>query len=124
MTITLHGRIPSKKNSKRIVYAGHRPVVISSKDHEAWHTIASYELAMQMRAMGFRVTLDGIKEIIITIFSENKVKSDLSNKAESIIDLLVDNCVIRDDNWFEVPRLVLNFGGVDKSNPRAEVQIN
>ena len=51
------------------------------------------------------------------------MKGDLSNKAESIMDLLVDNGVIEDDNWFEVPALASTFGGVDKANPRAEVVI-
>jgi hypothetical protein len=62
-------------------------------------------------------------QVAITIFAPNKVKDDISNKAESIMDLLVDNGVIEDDNWFEVPALYLAFGGVDKENPWAEVLI-
>ena len=123
MKIVLSGRIPSKKNSKRIVMAGRRPMIISSKDYETWHTVASYELRSQVKGSANRIRLSGPKKVAITIFAPNKVKGDLSNKAESIMDLLVDNGVIEDDNWFEVPELCLTFGGVDKGNPRAEVVI-
>lgn len=37
----------------------------------------------------------------------SKVAFDLSNKAESIMDLLVDSGVISDDNWKSVPSLKL-----------------
>jgi Holliday junction resolvase RusA-like endonuclease len=123
MKIVLSGRIPSKKNSKRIVMAGRRPMIISSKDYETWHTVASYELRSQVKGSANRIRLSGPKKVEITIFAPNKIKGDLSNKAESIMDLLVDNGVIEDDNWFDVPSLHLSFGGVDKANPRAVVVI-
>ena len=37
MTLTLYGRIPSKKNSRNIFVRGGRIVNIPSKDYEAWH---------------------------------------------------------------------------------------
>lgn len=64
-----------------------------------------------------------VKEIIIDFYVENKRKADLSNKAESIMDLLVDASVIEDDNFFVVPRLILNYKGQDKEKPRAEIDI-
>jgi hypothetical protein len=39
------------------------------------------------------------------------------------MDLLVDGGVLEDDSWFVVPNLALEFGGVDKLNPRVEVEI-
>ena len=50
-------------------------------------------------------------------------RADLTNKAESIMDLLVDCKVIVDDSWQEVPRLLLNCGGVDQKNPRVDIWI-
>ena len=64
-----------------------------------------------------------IKEIKAVFFAPDRRASDLSNKWESIADLLVDNMIIMDDNWYEVPRVVLMFGGVDKDNPRVEIEI-
>jgi Holliday junction resolvase RusA-like endonuclease len=124
MTITLHGHVPSKKNSKRLVYAGHRPVMISSKAHEAWHTVASYELKSQVKGSANRIALSGPKQISITIFGATRRKEDLTNKAESLMDLLVDNFVLADDNWEEVPEIYLRYGGYDKANPRAEIEIS
>lgn len=123
MKITLTGRIPSKKNSKRIVMAGHRPMILSSKDYEAWHTIASFELKSQVKGMANRIRLSGPYRIHIKIFAENARKFDLTNKAESIMDLLVDNYIIEDDNWSVVPFVDLEFGGIDKKNPRAEIDL-
>lgn len=123
MNITLHGRVPSKKNSKRIAYAGHRPIIISSKDYEVWHTIASFELVAECRKGGFKDMLIGPLRISMTMFGENKRLFDLTNKAESVMDLLVDNFIIKDDNWKEIPEILLKFGEVDTKNPRVEIEI-
>lgn len=124
MKFIIHGRIPSKKNSKRIVRFGDRSAIISSEDYMAWHTVAMYELKSQLKGMANRIRESGPHQIDITIYSENKRRGDLTNKAESIMDLLVDISVIEDDNWFVVPKVTLHFGGVDKKNPRAEIEIN
>lgn len=121
MKIILQGRIPSKKNSKRIVMAGHRPVILSSEDYQAWHTMASYQLKMQVKGTANRIRLAGPKRVEIVIFAGDKRKADLTNKAESIMDLLVDNYILPDDNWFDVPEILLKFGGIDKVDPRAEI---
>lgn len=60
-------------------------------------------------------------EIKMTIFFPDRRRSDLTNKAESIIDLLVDYGFIKDDNHDVVYSLHLHSGWVDKDNPRAEV---
>jgi len=39
------------------------------------------------------------------------------------MDLMVDIRLIKDDSWFIINGVLLFFGGVDKSNPRAEVTI-
>lgn len=68
--------------------------------------------------------IKGNIEIIELIFyAKDKRLFDLSNKAESIMDLLVDAGVIEDDNYSFVPELNLKFGGQDKNNPRCEVNI-
>jgi crossover junction endodeoxyribonuclease RusA len=50
-------------------------------------------------------------------------KTDLTNKAESIMDLLVDCKIIDDDCWQVIPRIMLDARGVDKENPRVTVWI-
>lgn len=62
-------------------------------------------------------------KVAITFFPETLRSADLSNKTESIMDLLVDCGIIKDDNWFVCSELTLKLGQVDKQNPRAEVTI-
>lgn len=124
MKFIIHGRIPSKKNSKRIVMFGHRPAIISSKDYMAWHTVAMYELKSQIKGMARRIRASGPYQVEIWLWAENMRKGDMTNKAESLNDLLVDMEIIEDDNWFVVPDVVLHFMGIDKENPRAEIGIS
>lgn len=64
-----------------------------------------------------------IDRIELILYPESLRASDLTNKAESIMDLLVDAGIIEDDNWFVVPEVNLKFGGKDKNNPRCEIII-
>ena len=68
--------------------------------------------------------IGSLTQISIKIYAPDKRKADLTNKAESIMDLLVDNGKIEDDNWFVIGDIRLLFGGVDKVNPRAEIEWN
>jgi Holliday junction resolvase RusA-like endonuclease len=65
-----------------------------------------------------------VKKIVIQIWAGDKRASDLTNKAESIMDLLVDAGILSDDNWFVVPNVELIFAGVDPKKPRAVIKIS
>ncbi len=116
--LTITGRIPSKKNSKQLVHNGGRAFLIPSKKHKEWHDDAEYQVSLQWPK---RLILSTLKLVTLTFYSPDKIKGDLTNKAESVMDLLVDMGVIRDDNWFEIGAINLRFGGVDKANPRVEI---
>lgn len=73
---------------------------------------------------GKRPVASQIECVELIFYPSTRRKADATNKAESIMDLLVDAGIIEDDNWFIVPELSLKFGGVDKLNPRAEIIIN
>jgi hypothetical protein len=116
--LVIKGDVPSKKNSKQIFrnrITG-RPFIKSSEAYERWHPEAAKQL------MGIE-PVDIVTTITLTFYPSSKRRSDLTNKAESIMDLLVDCKIILDDNWFKVPKLVLQFGEVDKINPRVEIII-
>lgn len=119
ISIVLEGDVPSKKNSKQIIYRYGRPMIISSKRFIEWNKVAQQIMSLKYRGL----KASDVECITMTIFPSTKRKSDLSNKFESIADLLVDVGVIEDDNWFVVPKVVMLFGGVDKKNPRVEVEI-
>jgi hypothetical protein len=111
--IIVAGRIPSKKNSRMAIPIGKRCVLITQKNYQQWHKQASLLLP--------KVRIDEILELTILFYFPDARRTDLTNKAESIMDLLVDNGILEDDNYTVVPRLVLATGGIDRLNPRAEI---
>lgn len=122
MILTIAGRVPSKKNSKRWMKRGRGMYLLPSESYENWHDDAVIQVMQQIR--GLELPIMKTDRITISLFPPDRIKADLSNKAESLNDLLVDCGVIADDNWFVVPELILHFGGVDKENPRAVVEIS
>lgn len=118
MEFTILGRVPSKKNSKQIFARQGRIIAIPSAKHKEWHTDASKQILGTYKK--------GIKaaDIFITLYAPDARKGDLTNKAESVMDLLVDNGVLEDDNWFVCGDVRLKFGGIDKENPRVDIKID
>lgn len=97
LRFTITGIIPSKKNSKRILRNRKtgRPYIGSSKEHDAW--IAEHVPALQCFCPGQK-TLAWPLHIEYIFRPIHKYRFDLSNKIESINDLLVDAGIIEDDN--------------------------
>jgi Holliday junction resolvase RusA-like endonuclease len=101
-----------------MICKGSRPRLISSPKFQAWNTEQLWLLK------GTRPSTPYEKcKVDIILYAPDFRAGDLSNKCESIMDLLVEAQYIKDDNWFVVDKLNLKFGGVDKINPRAEVTI-
>ncbi len=68
--------------------------------------------------------IDKVKKVVLTIYAPNRRRGDLSNKWESVLDLMVKKGLINDDSWWDVPHCEFIFGGVDRKNPRAEVVVH
>lgn len=113
--ITIKGRIPSKKNSRQPFIRNGRIMNFPSKKYTEWHTDASWQLKGQPKIDNIFSSLD------LTFYFPDNRRTDLTNKAESVMDLLVDNGLLEDDCWQVIPRLHLQCGGVDKKNPRVEI---
>lgn len=110
MHIKLTGSIPSKKNSRVGFVRNGRVMNIPNKAYKEWHDDAIY----QLRAQGtLEANFEGV-EAIITLYSKDNRRRDMDNQLGSIMDLLVDYGVLRDDSWQCVPRITVIHGGVDK----------
>ena len=118
MTLSLPGRVPSKKNSKRWLKFGARMALVPSAQFNAWHE----EMMLRVRRYRPKKPIQQAK-VAITFFAETRRNFDLTNAAESVMDLLVDAEILADDSWSVVPEVTLTFGGVETKNPRAEIQI-
>jgi len=119
ISFTLPGRIPSKKNSKQLIFRNNRTYFIPSENYKIWQEEQSWRVKKYVP----KKPIERCK-IEVTIYAPDKRKSDLSNKFESLADLLVDNKILADDNWFMLYDERITFGGVDAKNPRAEITIN
>lgn len=115
------GDTPSKKNSKRIFASrsSGRAIVLPSVAHESWKSGNVWDGVRLIKTPLFSPT--GIAAIAIDLWQSTARTGDCTNKAESVLDLLVDTAIIADDNWREVPMVCVAYNGVDRENPRAEV---
>ena len=122
MTLVVPGDTPSKKNGKRIITNNRtgKPMIISSTRHNDWEKGAIAALALQFA--GYKVT-DYPVALSLTFYFSNKRAHDLDNVAASIMDVLVKAHVLEDDSTKYVNSLTLKFGGVDKENPRVEIDL-
>ena len=114
---TIKGETPSKKNSRNIFVRGGRPVNIPSKNYKEWHDDA----VNQLQAQGAKPFPEKEVSITVVFYPRTLRPFDLSNKLESVADLLVDCGIIEDDNWKIVPEISAKIGIKDKDNPRAEI---
>lgn len=118
MEIEIKGRIPSKKNSRITVRS--TGMSFPSKKYTEWHKDAMNQLKEQMVP---KTKAKMVEMIALTFYAPDNRAADLTNKTESIMDLLVDYGLIEDDNWFVCPDIMISFGGVDKENPRVVITI-
>jgi len=121
MKIILKGRIPSKKNSTRRIKRGNRIFNVPSEAHEQWHVEQQYSLMKQRL-----IPDDPIEKchyIDLYFHFPDKRRADLSNKTESVMDLLVDVGILKDDSWQVTGPMYLHPSGVDKNDPRVEIFI-
>lgn len=113
LAFSLSGRIPSKKNSRITTKSGRS---FPSKAYSAWHKDAMAQL------MFLGIGKDGIEKCSVELhirFPDLR-RADLTNKAESVMDLLVDYGLLADDNWKVVGRVVLS-GDLDRENPGVDI---
>lgn len=97
-----------------MVCRGKVPILLPSSKYTDWHKEALKQVEDMEPIKSSKITL--------TFFAGDNRKFDLSNKCESIMDLLVDAGKIEDDNYSVVSELVLKFGGVEKGEARCLIE--
>ena len=118
MKLFVSGRIPSKKNSKRRLRRGNRTFTVPSLAHESWHGQAFLELRMQCAKK-----VKNVRAVSLSFWFKDNAVKDLTNAAESIMDLLVDYGVLEDDCWQKTGQITLIPLGIDKKNPGCQIHI-
>lgn len=132
--LVYRGTIRAKKNSKQIIRAGNgRPLIVSNKAARAneddmvaqfqQQGITPLSATERVNAM-LEAGKAGITyQIKAVIYQPNGIRRDLDNQMTSILDALVKSGAILDDCRKFVKALAVIDGGIDKSDPRAEITI-
>lgn len=108
--IILKGNIPSKKNSRITNRKTGRS--FPSKDYSDWHKTAMLDLLMQGVP---KIKIKRVEWISVTVFFPTLRKADITNKIESVMDLMVDYGLLEDDNFLVVP-MFKELKGVHRKN--------
>ena len=102
-----------------MIWNGSRTIIIPSNKYKQWHEQESWNVRSQK-------PIKGIKRCKITyqFYTNDKRRRDASNLIESINDLLVDNGVLVDDNWFVIEEMHILPVVYDKDvKPHVDVEI-
>lgn len=112
--LKLEGNVPSKKNSRINRGDGKS---FPSRRFTDWQDSALLQVRMQTRERFFNpVAIDA------TIIFGTNARADLDNRLTSILDMLVESLVLRDDKWQDVPQITVR-ALYNKGNPGAVIKI-
>ena len=123
MKLIIHGNTPSQKNGKEIAInrkTGQR-FVRSNDRVKAWQTMAVQSLMSQFN--GLQVTEYPV-DLSLVFYFDNLRRHDLDNAAAGVMDALVKAGVLEDDSVKYVECLTLQYGGLDKEQPRVEIYLD
>lgn len=109
---------PSKKNNRNLFNRGGRLFNIPSQKYLDWNRLMSLLICHE------EPIREKIEKLFITFYLPDNRNRDLTNMAEGVMDLLVENKIIEDDNWKIIPALTIISAGVFKDNPRTQITIH
>lgn len=112
--IDLHynGTIYSKKNSKQIIRAGGRMMLVSNPKAKRNENEMSAEFSLQVIKSHWKPK--GSYSVSMYFWRDSNVRRDLDNLATSVLDALVKGGALEDDNINNVNELHIYDMGVSK----------
>ncbi|MBQ5537929.1 MAG: RusA family crossover junction endodeoxyribonuclease [Treponema sp.] len=116
MTFTIQGEAPSKKNSRVNTRSGRS---FPSKKFMEWHDAELLALSFCKEKYP---PIDSPSKISVEFVHGDKRRRDSDNQLSSILDLLVDARILKDDGW-EIVREISVKNSFEKKNARAIVSI-
>lgn len=116
----LKGEVPAKKNSRITLRNGK---TIPSKNYQKWHENALFQLIFAKKMQKLHKFLDFPLSIKITLTHGDLKRRDGDNALSSILDILQDAGIIKDDSWQFCRRLFVE-NTYEKNNPLCEIEIN
>ena len=122
MKFTLYGNIPALKNSK-IIITKPFPRLVSNPRVVKW---TNYAIEQLKELKLDNLNIDYEVSLKIKVWRGSKHRADIDNIAQTIFDSLFNKnnkgvSVILDDS--QIKHLEITNMGVDKENPRAELEL-
>ena len=114
LNLTLEGNVPPKKNSRIHTKSG---LSFPSKAFTEWQDDAIKQVRIQTKARFYNPV-----SVEVVIYFGKLARADVDNRLTSILDMLVEAFVLKDDDWQSVPRVVAT-GEYRKGQPGAIVTI-
>lgn len=121
LSLIIFGDVPSQKNNKQIFInrGTGKPFVASNPRVKAWQTDAAWQLkSVKVPVWKYPIA------VRLSFAFRTARRRDLENAASTVLDALVHAGVIADDDYKHVCPITLDFLGVDKTNPRVEVELD
>lgn len=119
MKIILNGETPSKKNSRINTKLGKS---FPNQRFVKWHNIALSELQVLLFRKQIHTFEDKQVKLTATFYHGDYKKRDSDNQLSSILDLLVDSKILKDDCWRIIPEKHV-YDKYDKHNARVEIEL-
>ena len=110
--LIIRGETPAKKNSKIWTKSGK---LIPGKKYQQWHTEALLQVQSQKKLLQ-KLPVD--REVIVHLdfIHGDQRRRDSDNGTSSILDLLVDAGILKDDKW-QIVRQIHITNTYEKNDP-------
>lgn len=93
--LQLEGNVPSKKNSRAFTRTG---ISVPNNKFIQWQNDALKQVRAQTRERFLKPV-----SVEVIVYFGTRGRADLDNRLTSILDMLVESLVLRDDKWQDVP---------------------
>ena len=123
MKLVISGNTPAQKNAKRVAINRRtgKPFIMSEPATKLWQKTAHFELLQQFK--GYRVSLYPVTVTMVFYFDSMR-RRDIDNCCASVMDALKRAEIIEDDDYAHVDCIQLQYGGLDRKDPRCEVYLD
>jgi len=105
---------------------------LNLNSYKQWHFQVSNQLKRLFKAAVAKdiqalAPVEGRCKVTYTIYYPNKRKFDIDNVGAVVCkfnnDALTELGILEDDNYEFIQEIVFKFGGIDKDNPRCDVEL-
>lgn len=111
----IKGQMPSLKNSVRL----NNGRVFTDPKVKDFMSKAKQEVKLQWK----KEPLKALENLTCVFYHKDLRSRDIPNELDTLVDIL-KGIVVEDDNYACLPSIQVQYGGVDRKNPRTELWVD